>query len=95
MNALPAPSNPQDTAAGENRRMDDMGSQALVEQGTDNARAKTVEVTPPQQQEGDKGMSEQQRKEIERQMMMQGRVGVQSSEPQGNTRQARLDDFTE
>jgi hypothetical protein len=95
MTALPAPSNPQDTAAGENRRMDDMGSQALVEQGTDNARAKTVEVTPPQQQEGDKGMSEQQRKEIERQMMMQGRVGVQSSEPQGNTRQARLDDFTE
>jgi hypothetical protein len=49
----------------------------------------------PQQQEGDEGMSEQQRKEIERQMMMQGRVGVQSSEPQGNTRQARLDDFTE
>jgi len=53
MNMLPAPSNLGDTAAGENKRMDDMGNQALVAQGTDNARAKTVEVTPPQQQEGD------------------------------------------
>ena len=92
MNMLPAPSNLGDTAAGENKRMDDMGNQALVAQGTDNARAKTVEVTPPQQREGDEEMSEQQRKEIERQMM-QGRVGVQPSKPQDNTQQARLDDF--
>lgn len=94
MTALPAPSNPQDTAAGENRRMDDMGSQAMVAQGTDTARAKTVEVTPPQQQEGDEGMSEQQREAIERQMM-QGRVRVQSSQPQDNMQQTRLDEFTE
>jgi len=93
MSALPAPSNLSDTAAGENKRMDDMGNQALVAQGTDNARAKTVEVTPPQQQEGDEEMSDQQREAIERQMMMQGRVGVQSSQPQDNRRQSRLSEF--
>ena len=42
MNALLAPSNPQDTAAGENKRMDDMGNQALIGQGTDTERAETV-----------------------------------------------------
>ena len=95
MNMLPAPSNPQDGAAGENKRMDDMGDKALIAQGTDTAREATVGAMPPQQQEGDKEMSDQQREAIERQMMMQGRVRVQSSQPQGNTRQAGLDEFTE
>jgi len=55
MNALPAPSNPQDGAAGENKRMDDMGDKALVAQGTDTAREATVGAMPTEQQEGDVG----------------------------------------
>ena len=55
MTALPAPSNLQDTAAGENKRMDDMGDKALVAQGTDTAREATVGAMPPEQQEGDVG----------------------------------------
>lgn len=42
MNALPAPSNPQDTAAGENSRMDKLGNDALRAQGTDTTREETV-----------------------------------------------------
>ena len=55
MNALPAPSNRGDTAAGENERMDQMGNQFLTTTGTDTERAETVDIDnamqPPQGQE--------------------------------------------
>ena len=45
--AIPLPSsNPGDTAAGENARMDQMGNQFLTTTGTDTERAKTVQPGP-------------------------------------------------
>lgn len=91
--ALPPPANVP-TVGQEINSEEAIGQNQQTNMGMDTTRQPTVPYESPEQQEGDEEMSDRQRREIQRQMM-QGRVRVQSSQPQDNTQQTRLGDFTE